>query len=69
MTVSAQEQKKVTGHTCPNYQPDFSGYCQECYQRTDCMLRTVLRKLERHKSKPKLTHTSHPGSSAVPSWC
>ncbi len=51
MKISAQEQKELAGHTCPNYQPDFSGYCQECYQKTDCMLQTILHKLELASAK------------------
>jgi len=51
MAMTAQEQREVTGHTCPNYQPDFSGYCQECYEKTDCELRTIIHKLETQKMK------------------
>ncbi len=51
MAVTARGQKKTTGNTCPNFQPDFSGYCQECYRKTDCMLLAVLQKLESTKTQ------------------
>ena len=51
MTLTAKKQKELTGHTCPNFQPDYSGYCEECYQRTDCMLRSVVHGLESMKAK------------------
>jgi len=51
MEMSVEQQKGLIGHACPNYEPDFSGYCQECYQKADCMLRSILLKLERRKEK------------------
>ena len=51
MVMTAQEQKELAGHTCPNYQPDFSGYCQECYRRTDCTLQSMVHKLDALKTK------------------
>ncbi len=51
MSATAQKQPKTAGNTCPNYRPDFSGYCQECYQKTDCMLMAILHKLESTSSK------------------
>jgi len=33
-------------NTCPHYHSDFSGRCEDCGLRTDCMMKTVLRKLQ-----------------------
>ncbi len=51
MNVTAEKQRELAGHTCPNYEPDFSGYCQECYRKAECMLQTALHKLESLKNR------------------
>ena len=37
--------------TCPLYQKEFSGYCEGCNQRADCIMLAVLRKVEYIEAK------------------
>jgi hypothetical protein len=32
--------------SCPHFNVDFSGYCEGCGERTDCLMKTILRKLQ-----------------------
>lgn len=51
MKEITETQAVFTEWTCPHYRKDFSGYCEGCNQRGDCMLRTILRKVESLEAK------------------
>ena len=36
---------------CPLYQKEFSGYCEGCNQRLDCIVLAILRKVEYIEAK------------------
>lgn len=46
MRETSGKQLGLTEGTCPHYQRDFSGYCEGCVQRGDCMLQAILHKVE-----------------------
>jgi len=46
MAETARQPKEFTISTCPLYNKEFSGYCEECNQRVNCMLLALLRKVE-----------------------
>lgn len=46
MKTATSKQAGLTEGTCPLYAKDFSGYCEDCVQRGDCMLKTILHKVE-----------------------
>ncbi len=51
MRETAGKQPVTTGWTCSHYEKDFSGYCEGCNQRADCMLQTILHKMESLEAK------------------
>ncbi len=51
MKEVAERRTGLTELTCPHYQKDFSGYCEGCNQRGDCMLQTLLHKVESLETK------------------
>ncbi|MDY6918117.1 MAG: hypothetical protein SVP26_09290 [Chloroflexota bacterium] len=46
MTQTKREEKEAVVPACPLYQDGFVGYCEGCAQRTDCILLTVLQRVE-----------------------
>ena len=36
---------------CPLYQKEFSGYCEGCNQRADCIMLAIFRKVEYIEAK------------------
>jgi hypothetical protein len=51
MTETAKQPKESVISTCPLYEKEFSGYCEGCNQRVDCMLLALLRKVEHIETK------------------
>lgn len=49
--VETRQTKKQLFGPCPLYQDGFSGPCEGCVQRTECILLTVLHKVESLESK------------------
>ena len=61
----------LTGWTCPHYEKDFSGYCEGCNQRGDCMLQAILHKVESLEAKveglsPGRVDYQHTGFEGAP---
>lgn len=63
MADTAGQPKEFVISTCPLYGEEFSGHCEDCNQRVDCMLLALLRKVEHIETKieslaPKLDNSA-----------
>ena len=47
MTQTESKKREAVVPACPLYQDGFVGNCEGCAQRTDCILLTVLQRVER----------------------
>ncbi len=45
MRESGVKMADLVVSACPHYNANFSGYCEDCGQKTDCMLKTILTRL------------------------
>lgn len=46
VTQTESKEREAVVPTCPLYEEGFLGYCEGCTSRVDCMLLTVLARLE-----------------------
>lgn len=51
MKKATERLTQVNMSTCPLYQKEFSGYCEGCNQRADCIMLAILRKVEYIEAK------------------
>ena len=47
MTQTERKQREAVVPPCPLYEEGFLGNCEGCTQRVDCILLTILQRVER----------------------
>lgn len=51
MTQTERKERESVVPMCPLYEEGFVGYCEDCTSRVDCMLLTILARLEQIEAR------------------